>query len=256
MLCPATTRHGRLPIAGLHRFVLQSPIQFIFVDDGSTDNTFDLLGRLAAERPDTVTALRCETNKAKAEAVRYGNSTFRAQPRSRLCRLLGCGPCHAARSHRTVFRSSRQATRLGYGLRVPRQAPGKEDRAAAHAPLSRQALRHLHLHYPAPADLRYAMRSKALSRPARHTQLVPRTLSEPLGLRRGTNRPPHPAGRIALSGSATHLRIPVGVWEDVAESKVKPARLLHRSARRPAHLLDVRPSWVPASRLPASVTTT
>lgn len=45
---------------------------FVFVDDGSTDGTGDLLDRLRAPHPDRVTVLRLGRNVGKGEAVRQG----------------------------------------------------------------------------------------------------------------------------------------------------------------------------------------
>jgi dolichyl-phosphate beta-glucosyltransferase len=45
---------------------------FIFVDDGSTDGTYDLLSRLQSLRPEQILCLRHRKNQGKAEAVRTG----------------------------------------------------------------------------------------------------------------------------------------------------------------------------------------
>jgi dolichyl-phosphate beta-glucosyltransferase len=45
---------------------------FVFVDDGSTDGTANLLDRLRAPHPDRVSVLRLERNVGKGEAVRRG----------------------------------------------------------------------------------------------------------------------------------------------------------------------------------------
>jgi len=53
--------------------VLAEPaLSFVFVDDGSSDATFDLLTRTVERAPNQLSALRLEQNVGKAEAVRQG----------------------------------------------------------------------------------------------------------------------------------------------------------------------------------------
>ena len=47
-------------------------IRFLFVNDGSRDNTLSILGKFAALRPDRVSVLDKQPNGGKAEAVRVG----------------------------------------------------------------------------------------------------------------------------------------------------------------------------------------
>jgi dolichyl-phosphate beta-glucosyltransferase len=47
-------------------------VSFIFVDDGSTDATYQRLSALAATHPSTAKVLKLERNSGKAEAVRQG----------------------------------------------------------------------------------------------------------------------------------------------------------------------------------------
>ena len=46
--------------------------RFVFVDDGSTDETFDVLSRTAHRAPEQLHALKLDRNVGKAEAVRRG----------------------------------------------------------------------------------------------------------------------------------------------------------------------------------------
>jgi glycosyltransferase involved in cell wall biosynthesis len=60
-------------------------LHFIFVDDGSTDRTADLLEALCRENPDRLHQVRLERNFGKAEAVRWGFlKAFEMQ-----CRIIG-----------------------------------------------------------------------------------------------------------------------------------------------------------------------
>lgn len=47
-------------------------LSLLFVDDGSTDGTAGMLGRMADARPGRVRAMSLDTNQGKAEAVRRG----------------------------------------------------------------------------------------------------------------------------------------------------------------------------------------
>ncbi|HEX3852617.1 MAG TPA: glycosyltransferase [Polyangiaceae bacterium] len=54
-------------------FALAQPaLSFVFVDDGSTDGTFDVLSRASERAPNQLSVLRLEINAGKAEAVRRG----------------------------------------------------------------------------------------------------------------------------------------------------------------------------------------
>jgi len=62
----------RLPVAHFREFLGQSEIQFVFVDDGSRDNTIERLQELRAGNQDQVTVLQSPRNQGKAAAVRQG----------------------------------------------------------------------------------------------------------------------------------------------------------------------------------------
>lgn len=47
-------------------------LSFLFVDDGSTDRTFEVLSRLVARLPERMSVLQLAANAGKAEAVRQG----------------------------------------------------------------------------------------------------------------------------------------------------------------------------------------
>jgi dolichyl-phosphate beta-glucosyltransferase len=49
-----------------------SYLYFIFVNDGSTDNTQDLLSSMAGECPEMIKSIELEKNSGKAEAIRFG----------------------------------------------------------------------------------------------------------------------------------------------------------------------------------------
>ena len=72
MVVPCYNEAQRLPIARFQEFFNHSRIQFVFVDDGSRDETAQVLESLRESRPDLVNVLRLKINQGKAEAVRQG----------------------------------------------------------------------------------------------------------------------------------------------------------------------------------------
>jgi len=72
IVVPAYNEEKRLDVRELEAFVAQQEgIDFLFVDDGSTDGTFQLLDSLTRRLP-RVSVLRMVKNGGKAEAVRQG----------------------------------------------------------------------------------------------------------------------------------------------------------------------------------------
>jgi dolichyl-phosphate beta-glucosyltransferase len=73
LIVPCYNEAGRLREAAFLEFARQRPsVHVLFVDDGSVDGTAALHGRLAATAPASISVLRLETNRGKAEAVRRG----------------------------------------------------------------------------------------------------------------------------------------------------------------------------------------
>jgi glycosyltransferase involved in cell wall biosynthesis len=73
LVIPCYNEAERLPVADYRAFlVVTEAIDFLFVDDGSTDGTFELLQEMAASGGNRVSALRLPENRGKAEAVRAG----------------------------------------------------------------------------------------------------------------------------------------------------------------------------------------
>ncbi|MFC1611679.1 glycosyltransferase [Myxococcota bacterium] len=68
---PCFNEATRLEMASFATLASQPDFQFIFVDDGSTDATYDVIRRFAACN-ENITALRQDRNRGKAEAVRRG----------------------------------------------------------------------------------------------------------------------------------------------------------------------------------------
>jgi len=76
LVVPCFNEAARLDVEAFLRFTEEHPeLRLLFVDDGSTDGTGDVLEALRARRPDAVAILHLPTNRGKAEAVRQGMLT-------------------------------------------------------------------------------------------------------------------------------------------------------------------------------------
>ena len=72
IVIPCYNERKRLHLAAFESFLLGSSVQFIFVDDGSTDGTADLIERFRSGKEDRVDILALKVKRGKAEAVRQG----------------------------------------------------------------------------------------------------------------------------------------------------------------------------------------
>jgi dolichyl-phosphate beta-glucosyltransferase len=72
IVVPCYNEGLRLRVDEFQRFLCESQIRFVFVDDGSRDNTLARVESLRAKAGDRVVSLRCPVNRGKAEAVRLG----------------------------------------------------------------------------------------------------------------------------------------------------------------------------------------
>jgi dolichyl-phosphate beta-glucosyltransferase len=72
IVVPCYNEGQRLPVVEFEAFLKSHEVDFLFVDDGSRDNTRDVLASLQATRPDRVTVIHQAENRGKGEAVRQG----------------------------------------------------------------------------------------------------------------------------------------------------------------------------------------
>lgn len=72
IVVPCFNESARLPSAAFLDFMRAHDVGFLFVDDGSTDATAEVLGELASASEGRATVLVLETNVGKGEAVRRG----------------------------------------------------------------------------------------------------------------------------------------------------------------------------------------
>src|SRR5262245_8172845 len=79
VIVPCFNEAGRLDNEAFARFVDADPdAHFLFVNDGSRDDTRAVLDRAAGGRPDRLRALHLARNAGKAEAVRAGANSLAA----------------------------------------------------------------------------------------------------------------------------------------------------------------------------------
>lgn len=73
-IVPCYNEARRLPVAAVQEFLSDSEphIKLLFVDDGSTDTTSDVLNSLVEEQPERCQWMKLAKNCGKAEAVRQG----------------------------------------------------------------------------------------------------------------------------------------------------------------------------------------
>jgi dolichyl-phosphate beta-glucosyltransferase len=72
MVVPCYNEGKRLPVELFQQFLRGSGMRFVFVDDGSRDNTIERLRELQVGFCGQVDVLESATNQGKAEAVRVG----------------------------------------------------------------------------------------------------------------------------------------------------------------------------------------
>ena len=73
IIIPVYNEEKRLPMQAFHSFIsTHLHLYWLFVNDGSTDNSEELLGELTGVFPERVQVLSHVENKGKAEAIRSG----------------------------------------------------------------------------------------------------------------------------------------------------------------------------------------
>jgi dolichyl-phosphate beta-glucosyltransferase len=72
IVVPCYNESGRLPVARFEQYLQSTATEFVFVDDGSTDKTFEILKKIEAAYPDQVVVVSSDSNMGKGEAVRRG----------------------------------------------------------------------------------------------------------------------------------------------------------------------------------------
>ncbi len=81
IVVPCYNEAARLPLTAFAEYLGQpGPVDLLFVDDGSTDRTAELVERLCEQFPARARLVRSSPNRGKAEAVRTGMNLAFASP--------------------------------------------------------------------------------------------------------------------------------------------------------------------------------
>lgn len=72
IIIPCYNESKRLPFEEFYSFISCHDISFCFIDDGSTDNTYQVLDLLRTKQENKVIIIQNTTNLGKAESVRKG----------------------------------------------------------------------------------------------------------------------------------------------------------------------------------------
>lgn len=70
IIIPCYNEEKRLPTKTFLKFIQNKDIHFCFVNDGSSDNTIDVLNSIKIQEPDKVLVINNNKNVGKAEAIR------------------------------------------------------------------------------------------------------------------------------------------------------------------------------------------
>ncbi len=72
IVIPCYNEENRLPVEKFRHYIASNQDHFLFVDDGSSDQTFFIIEQLANQFPELVNTFKLGDNSGKAEAVRQG----------------------------------------------------------------------------------------------------------------------------------------------------------------------------------------
>jgi len=72
IVVPCYNESSRLPVARFEQYIQSTATEFVFVDDGSTDKTIEILKKMELAHPDQVVVMSYGRNMGKGEAVRRG----------------------------------------------------------------------------------------------------------------------------------------------------------------------------------------
>lgn len=72
LVVPCYNESERLETSSFLQFVHEMKVHFVFVNDGSTDNTLEVIEKASSSNPEFIEAVSVPENGGKAEAVRFG----------------------------------------------------------------------------------------------------------------------------------------------------------------------------------------
>jgi len=82
LVVPCYNESKRLKPQSFIDFANETGIHLVFVNDGSSDNTFEIIDEIAKSAPELIKAVSTPQNMGKAEAVRYGVNLVMGQANS------------------------------------------------------------------------------------------------------------------------------------------------------------------------------
>jgi dolichyl-phosphate beta-glucosyltransferase len=225
VIIPCYNEARRLDCTALVTLLDDSSVDVLFVDDGSTDQTRQILDDLAREHPQRIRVLALEQNSGKAEAVRRGLVSVIDAGRSEIVGYLDADlATSAAEMQRLIGVMRGNHAQLLFGARVAMLGRSIDRSAARHylgrvfATLASKALRmptydtqcgaKLFRVTPALSD---AVRDRFLSRWAFDVELLGRLL---IG---SATAPPIPMAAV--------WEEPLRAWRDVKGSKLDPRQM-------------------------------
>lgn len=216
VIVPCYNEALRLRPEGFAPLAANDDVELLFVDDGSTDRTLEVLRDLEARRPDKIRVLALQPNRGKAEAVRRGMldalgrgaeivgflDADLATPAEEMLRLRGV----LVASHADVVLGARVAL-LGRDIRrsAARHYLGRVFATAASAVLGLVV-------YDTQCGAKLFRRTTALER----------ALSEPFVSRWIFDV--ELLGRLVpdASGRSGVIEVPLETWHDIKGSKIRP----------------------------------
>ena len=226
IVVPCYNEAERLPIARFQEFLSQTNIQLVFVNDGSRDQTAQVLESLRSSHQDRVHVLSLKPNQGKAEAVRQGIN-FALQHKAEYTGYWDADlatPLDAIPRFLEIL-ETRPALDMVFGSRVKLLGRNVQRRPARHylgrvfATIVSSFVLHLPIYdtqcgakiFRVRPETPYLFADRFLTRWVFDVEILARYIQK--------------TGTAGVA--ATHIyEYPLEEWEDVAGSKVKPGDFL------------------------------
>ncbi len=227
--CPVTTSARGWPSIRSAHCAADDRVSLVLVDDGSTDDTLELLRSIERDTPSvTRDRVAAQRGKGRGGARRLG---LGIDGRPVMARLRRRRHGHARQRDPSAAGCRRPAHRRRCRARLPRGVAGARCAALGVPPLHGTSVRHVGEPRVGQGGLRHPMRREAVPPHRRVRPVDRRTVSQPVGVRRGTARPIGVAGVEA----SRFWEEPLLVWHDVGGSR----RTLGASIRASVELLPI-----------------
>ncbi|WP_422857942.1 glycosyltransferase [Flagellimonas sp. S174] len=121
IVIPCYNEFSRLPIGDYDKFLSNhNNTKICFVDDGSTDETYETLENLKKKFPASVILLKNEVNKGKAESIRFAINTLTAKNSSDLYAYLDADLATSLKECASYLPYLEQGKKLVFASRILR----------------------------------------------------------------------------------------------------------------------------------------